>query len=310
MDEKDIHKGHRQRVKDRFLSEGLKSFSLHNILELILFYSVPRIDVNVLAHRLELRFGSLRGVMDASSAELTSVNGVSENTATLLKLFPAVCKEYMTENMQGETFDSREKVGDFLVSEYIGVSVETVFLLMLDNSRRMIACEELFKGSINSSGIDIRKVAERALQARASSIVLAHNHPNGVAFPSGCDMKMTDALESACEVLNISFWDHYIIAGDGYYMIKQKKFNRASERRGAMIASIDRFEGDIAVIITDDEKKIEVDRSILYPGAKQHDIVEVSGVLGRYTIVYLPEETEKRKSDVEALFDRLRKKKQ
>ena len=225
MNEKDIHKGHRQRVKDRFLKEGLESFSLHNIIEIILFYSVPRVDVNVLAHRLELRFGSLRGVLDAEYTDLIAVEGVSENTATLLKLFPAVCNEYLTERMRGETFDSIEKVADFFIAKFIGMSVETVFLLMLDNGNRMIGCRQVFTGSINSSGVDIRKIAEIAIQEHASTIVLAHNHPRGAAIPSSADIETTSAIESACRVLNIHFWEHCLVAGNDYYLIKSKKGN-------------------------------------------------------------------------------------
>ena len=225
MDEKDIHKGHRQRVKDRFLKEGLESFSLHNILEIMLFYSVPRVDVNVLAHRLEHRFGSLRGVLDADVSELTEVEGVSENTATLLKLFPAVCKEYMTERMRGEVFDTIEKVADYFVAKFIGMSVETVFLMLLDNGNRMIGCKKLFTGSINSSGVDIRQIAETALQEHASTIVIAHNHPKGAAIPSTADLQTTSAIEAACGVLNIHFWDHCLVAGSQYYLIVSEKGN-------------------------------------------------------------------------------------
>ncbi len=212
----DIHKGHRQRVKERFLREGLGSFHLHNILELILFYSVPRVDVNVLAHRIETRFGSLRNVFDASFEDLIAVEGVSENTATLLKLIPALCEQYLTERQNGTVFETIEQVADYFIAKFIGTSVETVYMMMLDNSKRMIDCRKVFDGSVNSSGVDVRKLAEIAITEHASSIVLAHNHPRGRAIPSSADVQTTAAIESACRVLNISFWEHIIVAGTDY----------------------------------------------------------------------------------------------
>ncbi|MBO4216620.1 MAG: RadC family protein [Clostridia bacterium] len=219
MNESDIHKGHRQRVKERFLTEGLESFPLHNILEIVLFYSVPRVDVNVLAHRLERRFGSLRNILDAPYEDLLSVEGVTENTATLLKLIPAVCKQYMTERQNGEVFDTIEKVAEYFVAKYIGTSVETVYLLMLDNSRKMISCRKVFDGSINSSGVDVRKLAEIAITEHASTVVLAHNHPRGRAIPSTADKQMTEEIAFACHVLHIDLWNHIVVAGTDYALI-------------------------------------------------------------------------------------------
>ncbi len=219
MKEAEIHKGHRQRVKERFLSEGLDHFPLHNILEIILFYSVPRIDVNVLAHRLELRFGSLRNVLDAPYEDLLSVEGVSENTATLLKLIPAVCKQYLTEKQNSEAFDTIEQVAEYFVAKFIGTSVETVYMLMLDNGRKPICFQKVFDGSINSSGVDVRKIAEIAIREHASAIVLAHNHPRGRAIPSTADRQMTAEIASACSLLNISLWNHIVVAGNDYALI-------------------------------------------------------------------------------------------
>ena len=106
------HEGHRQRLKNRFLTEGLDSFETHNILELLLFYSIPQRDTNGIAHKLLDTFGSLKGVFEADFEELIKIDGIKENTATLLKLIPEVARAYFHEEMdEQKIFDTAEKIG-------------------------------------------------------------------------------------------------------------------------------------------------------------------------------------------------------
>ena len=131
MAEKNIHGGHRARVKERFLRSGLEGFEKHNVLELLLFYSIPQRDTNPIAHELINRFGSLRAVFEASVEELCEVDGISEHTATLLKLVPAVWAQAASEVNDGERYDSVNKLGALMIKRYAGIIKETVFLVLL-----------------------------------------------------------------------------------------------------------------------------------------------------------------------------------
>ena len=153
-----MHKEHRIRVKNRFLAEGFDHFEPHNILEMLLFYAIPQKDTNELAHSLINRFGSLEKVFDASFEELMTVPGIKEHSATLIKMIPSLARVYyMEKNKAGESLTNLDAWGQYFVNRYIGIEVETVFLLLLDNKFNIIECAKIHEGSVNSSAISIRK---------------------------------------------------------------------------------------------------------------------------------------------------------
>ena len=215
-----MHKDHRTRVKNRFLAEGLDHFEPHNILELLLFYAIPQTDTNELAHTLINRFGSLENVFDASYQDLLTVPGIKEHSATLIKMIPALARRYSIEkNKSGESLVDVDAWGKYFVSRYVGVNVETVFLLLLDNKFNVIDCVKLHEGSVSSSAVNIRKMTEIIFSKNAPMVVLAHNHPSGVAIPSGADIDLTIDLFRAFQVLDITFLAHILVAGDTYVNI-------------------------------------------------------------------------------------------
>ena len=215
-----MHKDHRTRVKNRFLAEGLDHFEPHNILELLLFYAIPQKDTNELAHTLINRFGSLENVFDASYQDLLTVPGIKEHSATLIKMIPALARRYSIEkNKSGESLVDVDAWGKYFVSRYVGVNVETVFLLLLDNKFNVIDCVKLHEGSVSSSAVNIRKMTEIIFSKNAPMVVLAHNHPSGVAIPSGADIDLTIDLFRAFQVLDIMFLAHILVAGDTYVNI-------------------------------------------------------------------------------------------
>ncbi len=212
-----MHEHHRERLKNRFLSEGLEGFEPHNVIELLLFYSVPRRDTNPTAHRLIERFGSVSGVLDADFSELCRVEGVGEHSASLIKLIPQLARRYMTElAFEGGRLDTAQKLGDYFVSKYIGEASETVYMMLLSSSYQCLGCELLHRGSVNSSYITTRTMIEHALNYKASMVVLAHNHPGGVAVPSSDDIRTTALMSEALSVVDVRLIEHFIVAGDKY----------------------------------------------------------------------------------------------
>lgn len=212
-----MHEGHRNRLKDRFLREGLDGFEPHNVLELLLFYSIPQKDTNELAHTLMNRFGSLSAVFDAPPEALMSVPGIKKHSAVLLKLIPAVARYYYTTADEAhEQYDNVEKIGRMLVNKYVGVVDEVVFLLLLDNKFKLLDCVKVHEGSVNSVQITPRKLIELAITKRAAMAVLAHNHPGGVPIPSSEDINTTCVLKSAFDLVGITLLEHILVAQNRY----------------------------------------------------------------------------------------------
>ena len=217
-----IHDGHRQRLKNRFRQEGLDGFDEVNVLELLLFYAIPQKDTNPIAHRLLDRFGSLAQVLEATPEELEKVPGIGDNAATLVTLTTALARYYMVNRTaQSMVLASTEQCGDYLLPYFIGRRNETVFILCLDAKCKVLGCKEVGEGSVNSASVPIRRIVELALGMNATTVVLAHNHPSGLALPSGDDVQTTRRLAAALDGVDITLADHIIVADDDYVSLAQ-----------------------------------------------------------------------------------------
>ena len=229
------HEGHRQRLKNRFLKEGLSGFEKHNILELLLFYSIPQKDTNDIAHELLKTFGSLKGVFEADFYELMKVKGVKENTATLLKLIPEITRQYMLEEVDGErVFDTAEKIGKYFIRKYIGEVNEVVYMMLLDNGYKLLNVVRLHEGSVSSANIAPRQMMTEIIRTNASMVVIAHNHPNGAAVPSMEDVNTTYSLRSTLSTYDVKLVEHFLIAGNEYFPIlneTQSMHERSEEHK-------------------------------------------------------------------------------
>lgn len=215
-----MHEHHRERLRKRFLNEGMDSFESHNVLEMLLFYSIPRRDTNEIAHRLIERFGSLSGVFDADYEELLKVDGIGENSAVLIKMIPQISRRYMTEGALGDkVFDTAEKIGKYFSAKFTGETNETVYMMMLTSSFGLISCDVLHRGSVNSSQITTRKLIEKVLSSKASMVVLAHNHPGGLAIPSAEDICTTRIMHEALSIVDVRLLEHFVVAGEKFSMI-------------------------------------------------------------------------------------------
>lgn len=217
-----IHKGHRQRLKERFLREGLDNFTDIQALELALFYAIPRKDTNPIAHALLDRFGSLDQVLDAQVEELAKVPGMGESAAVLLHLITEMGRYYLvSRSTQSKVLPTLEDCASYLVPFFHGRRVETVFLLCLDAKCKVLCCKMIGEGSINSAAISVRKIVETAINANATTVVLAHNHPSGLAVPSGEDVQTTQRLARALESVEIILADHLVFADNEFVSIVQ-----------------------------------------------------------------------------------------
>lgn len=222
-----IHDGHRQRLKNRFRQEGLDKFDEIQVLELLLFYAIPQKDTNPLAHRLLDHFGSLAQVLEAPAVELEKISGVGTNAATLLTLTTALARYYMVNRTaQNTVLTSTEKCGDYLLPYFVGRRNETVFLLCIDAKCKVLGCKEVGEGSVNSASVPIRRIVEMALGMNATSVILAHNHPSGLALPSGEDVQTTRRLAAALDAVDITLADHIVVADDDYVSLVQSGLYR------------------------------------------------------------------------------------
>ena len=207
------HTGHRQRMKERLLNGGLESFSDHEIVEVLLFYALPYRNTNDLAHSLVTRFGSWTQVLDAAYEDLITVPGVTPHVATLLVLAGHAARRYhldLTGRVQ--QLYSADMVAKHVLPWFLGRKEESVLLVSMDNKRKLLNTTRIFEGSVNSAQFNIRQAVQQALRDNATQVVLAHNHPNGYAFPSEADIATTQYVQEVLEPLDIRLVDHIIVA--------------------------------------------------------------------------------------------------
>lgn len=226
------HVNHRTRLRERFLRSGLSDFAAHNALELFLFYAVPRRDTNPIAHALLERFGTLSQVLEAPAEELAKVAGMGDSAATFLSLITSVGRYYLVNRTLQETIlTSIEKCGQYMMPYFYGRRNETVFALCLDAKCKVLCCKEIGEGSVNSVGVPIRRIVETALGVNATSVVLAHNHPSGLALPSGEDVQTTRRVAMALDAVEIGLVDHLIVADDDFVSLAQSGLYSPDECR-------------------------------------------------------------------------------
>lgn len=212
-----LHDGHRQRSKRRYLAVGAQGLEDHQLLELLLFYAIPRQDTNETAHRLLKRFGSLQSVLNAAPEELTGVDGVGENAAVLLHLAGDIALRARCSTLPRKVLNSTDRTGAYFMELLAGQRQELLYQVCLDAKGKLLTCRCISKGSVAASPVSVRQVVENALYAGASSIILAHNHPSGVALPSQQDVLVTRQLQEALAPLQIRLADHIVVA-DGDYV--------------------------------------------------------------------------------------------
>lgn len=210
-----IHAGHRRRVRERYMANGLEGFAPHEVLELLLFYARARGDVNPLAHALLQEFGSLHGVLEASPEQLMCVKGVGEETATLLSMIVPLFRRYQTSRATDKVqLSGYRELADYCLSLLSGLRMERFCAVMMDGNYRLLGVKVISEGSIDRVEAYPRRVVEAALNYNASRVVLCHNHPSGTLAPSSADIDCTRDILRALSAVNIVLLDHVIVADD------------------------------------------------------------------------------------------------
>ena len=213
---------HRQRVRERYAAENLDHFSPVHALELLLFYAIAQKDTKPVARELLNHFGSFHGVLEADREDLKNIPGVGEHVALYLNLLRDTCRYYQVDcARETDVLSTLEECGEYISRYFIGRTNETVYLLCMDAKGKVLCCKMLGEGDNVSINLPVRRVVELAIQMRATNVVLAHNHPSGVALPSKEDVDLTNRLAEMLEAVHIQLLDHVIVADNDYVSMFQ-----------------------------------------------------------------------------------------
>lgn len=228
-----FQEGHRQRLKQRFRQEGLDHFEERYVLELMLFYCVPRQDTKELACRLLEHFGSIVEVLEASAQELERVPGVGEGISTFLSFRRELERYYQIRKAARKEVILRdtEEYGEYLRYYFKDKKNEEVYALCLDAKCMVLSCKQMGEGSVNSANVPVRRIVELALSSNASSVILAHNHPSGLALPSNEDIQTTYRLANALQSVDVQLVDHLIYTESDYTSIAQSGYMKNIRNR-------------------------------------------------------------------------------
>ena len=207
-------------MKAKFDSFGAAPFEDHELLEMLLYFALPRIDTNLLAHKLIDRFGGLVEVLNADEKELLSIEGIGPNSEHLIKTVAATAGRYIQRNNNVKSaFGSLDTIGEYLVGFYAGESTEKLYLLLFDQKGKLVKECHIASGSNREIEFSARVISDIAIKHRSAHVVLAHNHPNGYEYPSKNDVEMTYRAKYALSQVGITLLEHFVIAGNKYYPI-------------------------------------------------------------------------------------------
>ncbi len=222
-----VHDGHRDRLRENFIEHGLDSFNDLNALELLLFYAIPRRDTNPIAHDLLERFETIGGVFRASVEELCEVQGIGRNAAALILLVPQIMKKSCISDTKAIVYvNNSDDAGKYLMPRFMNEQDEVAYMMCLDSQKRLIKCSEISRGIVNAVDINTRIILETAVKCKASSVIISHNHPDGVALPSPEDSNATKQVAKSLALVGIQLSDHIIVAGGDYVSFADSGFMR------------------------------------------------------------------------------------
>jgi DNA repair protein RadC len=213
--------GHRERLRIRFLAGGHKAMPEYEILELLLFNAIPRIDVKPLAKRLLATFGDLNGVVAASEHRLLKVEGATDKVYLQLRIAEAFAQRMARARvLERNVLTSWEDLISYCRTSMAHRETEQFRILFLDRKNTVIADEEQATGTVDHVPVYPREVVKRALELNAGAIILVHNHPSGDPTPSQADIEMTERINAACRTISVGIHDHVIIGKEEEYSFR------------------------------------------------------------------------------------------
>lgn len=212
------NKGHRGRLRLKYLNVGTSGLHDYEIMELLLTYAIPLKDVKPIAKNLLTRFKDINGLLDATREELCEVEGISLISAALISLVRDICSEYLAGKMRDkDALSSPEAVRDFARMKMAGLKEEAFMVIYLDTKNHVIEHELINEGTVDQAVVYPRNIIKNALVNNATGLIIIHNHPSGLCEPSKEDVKLTYAIRDAAKTVNIRTVDHIIVGKSGYY---------------------------------------------------------------------------------------------
>lgn len=240
------HGGHRLRMRQRYLQQGLDGFAEHEVLELLLFYAIPQKNVNPLAHTLLERFGTLYNVLNASPEQLMQVDGIGEYAAALITLFSGVARRAeRSHGAKREKLSSRQRAVDYCVSLLAGEKRELFYAVCMNGQMETLGAVLIAKGSLSDVPAYPRIVMDAVLTRNAHGVLLCHNHPGGTIVPSQADLEATATLSRLLGEIEVTLVDHIIVAErDAFSMVRNGLIKQQITPSGVTV-HVECSDGDI-----------------------------------------------------------------
>jgi DNA repair protein RadC len=221
MNKKHYH-GHRQRIRERFLRQGLEGFQDYEALELLLLFVARQRDMKPVAKALVERFGSFKNVLDASAEELRTVEGVGPAAVTLVHFVKQAAARYLQQTSRARFApDSAEALHEYCIVSMGAEPNERFRVICLDSHFGILEERDVAEGTVDQATVYPRKVMEIALEAKATTLVLVHNHPDGNVTPSDFDKTLTRGLALAAKTMGMSVYDHIIVSRDAHFSFRE-----------------------------------------------------------------------------------------
>lgn len=233
-----MHEGHRQRLRETYIENGLNGFHDHQVLELILTYSIPRVDTNPTAHLLLERYGSLEAVFNAPVKDLMKVKGVGEKTAVMLTLFGAASRKAARSKNKSAKINTPNDAMRYCTTLIEDQKAEAMFVISMDKLRYVLHVDMISKGTPTETAAYPRLIVEYAIRHGASSVIIVHNHPSGDLTPSPNDLDMTEKVLKALSSIGITLHDHIIVSGESAYsMVFARKMHSGETEQELTMAA-------------------------------------------------------------------------
>ena len=212
------YEGHRSRLRQRFQNAGFQGFHDYEIMELMLTYAIPRKDTKPVAKALIAQFKNIRNILDAPEERLSKVEGMGENSALFIRLLRELVAEYFKElAAERRSFKMLDELVTYLRAIIGSKTNEVVHVLYLNSRNELLYSEDLGEGTVSEAVAFPRKIVEGALRHNATSVMLAHNHPGGLAEPSDNDDRLTESVKKALSTVGVGLQEHVIISDDTFY---------------------------------------------------------------------------------------------